>query len=556
MGKRNIFLTVVIVILVLAFGVYVFRFFRFPAENNPLPKETPRPSLPSGTPLPSIEVKMEANCTDKIDNDKDGLADSEDGECWVRDGAVFMEDYRPLRTFRDLEELVPQLKSIGVKTIEMFGLWEHSNPQSPGYRWATKDFSRLDPARGSEAGFKNFIDASHGAGLKIVPLTVSTVSIGPSAADCAEKSCKEKSHYDLEGEGGALYSYWKENPEKNIFIKNKNGNPVCDYTGYGFVVDLESPDVRSFFRDFYDKQITKRGLDGIRLDTPLDHTCQAGDKIYSSCDSPCACFDPALKKQDSLDFYRMMSRLKKPDQVFLSEAYYSRALHSDWGCAYPYYPPSTDFDELVEISEGYEFEHILGNHILKNPLSSSGFVDWVNNQPIEYGRQRFRMIRNSNGTSDAIIKFVAMDKRYYPAIVLASTIPGVPKLTDYELFGNTDYDNSIDIKPANSPESRLEYWKKVLNIRNSNNALKYGDIKNIWKSGDNVYAYSRAYGNEIAIIIINFSGRQNKSVLDIPFSAGVILIDELSGETFTVNDPAGFKISVPSYGSRILIIKQ
>lgn len=529
----------------------VLLFLRFSKNLQPI---IPTPS-PSSIPTPLADVKVEINCTDNIDNDEDKMADNEDGDCWLREGAVFMEDFQPLRTFNDLARLTPQLKDIGIKTIEMFGLWEHSNSQFPGYRWATKDFSELDPARGDETEFRKFVDTSHNAGLKIVPLVVFTVSVTPFAKDCAQKTCK-KFQYDLEGEGGALYKYWQENSEKDIFIKNKDGNPTCDYLGYGFVVDLKNPDVISFFQNFYSEQVVKRSLDGMRIDTPLDHSCQAGDKVYVNCDAPCVCPDPSAKQQDPLAFYEIMSKLKKPGQVFMSETYYSRSRHSGWGCKYPYYPPSTDLDEVAEISEGYEFEHILGNHILKNPLTSTQFVDWINNQPILYNRQRFRMIRNSNGIEDVIIKFVAMDKRYYPAVTLASTIPGVPKLTDYELFGNKEYDDNYKLIPANSSESRLEQWKKVLNIRNYSNPLKYGDIKNVWKSGDNIYAYSRSYENETVIVIINFQGKQVTSTLNLPFKSGTILSDEINNEVFTVSDPANFKISVPAYGSRILIIKR
>ena len=498
------------------------------------------------------EVKVETICTDGIDNDGDGLTDNDDGDCWIRDGATFMEDFRPLRTFTEFRDMLPLLKQTGVKTIELFGLWDHCNSQYPGYRWATRDFYKLDPLRGSEEEFNAFVDSAHDIGIKIVPMVVSTISFPPSAV-CEGKTC-QKVQFDFDGQGGALYKYWQEDQEKNIFLKNKDGEFVCDFGGYGLVADLGSKDVITFFEDFYNDQVTDRKLDGIRIDTPIVHSCIEGEKLYYDCSNPCICPDPAVDEQNPLLFYKKLAKLKKPHQVFMSEGYYSDARTSDWFCEYPYYPPDTDLDEVAEVSEGYEFENLLSNHILKNPLTSSQFVDWINNQPVKYHRQRFRMIRNANAVNKAIIKFVAQDKRYYTTVTLASTIPGVPKFTDYELFGNKEYDNEFGVLPTNTPESRRGHWEKILNIRNNNNALKYGSMENVWKSGENTYAYSRTYEDENVVIIINFNDKQATSTLNIPFKTGDTLKDELSGETFKVTDSNNFQISVPAYGSRILVV--
>lgn len=40
-----------------------------------------------------------------------------------------------------------------------------------------------------------------------------------------------------------------------------------------------------------------------------------------------------------------------------------------------------------------------------------------------------------------------------------------------------------------------------------------------------------------------------------PVENGIMLKDELSGETFTVTDAENFKISVLGYGARILTVK-
>ena len=144
---------------------------------------------------------------------------------------------------------------------------------------------------------------------------------------------------------------------------------------------------------------------------------------------------------------------------------------------------------------------------------------------------------------------------------MISTLPGIPFIqTGQEIGAKNDWFRSGNLNPQvdwNGGDYGLsDFYKKVLNIRNASDALKYGDIKNIWRSGDNVIAYSRTYENETIIVVINFSGKQTTSTLNLPFKSGTILSDEISSEELTVINPSNFKISVPPYGSRILTIKK
>lgn len=471
----------------------------------------------------------------------------------IYEGAVFMEDMPILRSFNDLINMASQLKDVGIKTLEMFGLWKHCNSSKPGSRWATRDFSVLDPARGTETDFTNFVNVYHSLGMHILPLVVMTISVLPSSI-CSGKTCQPL-RYDLEGIGGALYRYKLQNPKKKIFIKNTSGNPECDFLGYGWVADLSSPDVINFFTEFYNKQITGRNLDGMRMDTPATHSCKAGDNLYF-CTSTCRCPDPTDTVQDPLPFYRIMRRVMLPNHVFISESYTThRHTDTNWFCSYPYYPPDTNLDEVAEVSEGYEFEKILSD-ILNNRLNSTQFVYWINNQPITFNRSRFRMIRNCNGDVSTL-RFVATSPAYFPSVTLACTSPGVPKCTDYELFGSSVVDKEYNITRTNTPDACKAHWKQILKIRNNSKCLKdpHSTIRNVWKSGNEIIAYLRTNGIENYIITINFSNIGRVSTLNLTslnLNAGTYLIDQLSGQTFTIKDPSNFNISISAYGSRIL----
>ena len=501
-------------------------------------------------------IRTESICTDGIDNDADGLVDNEDGDCWIREGAVFMEDFIPVRSFEDIEKMLPELREIGINTLELLPVWKSCSSGNPWVRWAISDYYVIDPERGGEEKLQNLIEQAHNLELKIVPMIQTTGTFTPSQDVCKGRTIPvEKLFYDQDRNGGYFYQYQIANPDKEILLQNLDGDYACLPPGFGFAVNQDSEDTIELIEIIYKKQILSRGFDGARLDANGVNNCVDKEMIYFPCNKN-ICPDPVEKRHTPLPLYRRLTNLKSPDQVFLTEVFSSERIFSDDHCNYPYYSSYPDIDEVAEVSEGYEFIYLLG-HIVTNELNSAELVDWVNEQQILYDRQRFRMIRNWNKIGLNSLKFVAINPGYYSAVTLASTIPGIPKVSDYELFGNKEWDEAYEIIPTNFPDERREHWKKILNIRNNNNALKYGSMENVWKSGDNTYAYVREYEDEKVIVVINFLDKETASTLDLSFlDKGTILYDGLNDAEFGVTDPGNFEISVPMYGSRILVITE
>jgi hypothetical protein len=254
-----------------------------------------------------------------------------------------------------------------------------------------------------------------------------------------------------------------------------------------------------------------RGFDGVRIDSPAKNYCNPGEKIYVGC-SEYSCPDPIEGKHPNLPLYRVLRGLIRPEYVFLSENPSTLNLKRKWLCELPYYPPYTDMDKVAEVSEDYGFTKLLQEHITTTApdIDSEGLVNWINTEYEEhvlYNRERFRFYRNWNFYLPQHKKFVARNPKYYSTVTLVSTIRGIPKVTDYELFGKPQF-------PKNPPDERGAHWKKVLNIRNSHNALKYGSIENIWKSRDNTYVYLREYEDEKVIVVINFLNKKATSYLN------------------------------------------
>ncbi|HEC86507.1 MAG TPA: hypothetical protein ENI49_01355 [Thermoplasmatales archaeon] len=366
--------------------------------------------------------------------------------------------------------------------------------------------------------------------------------------------------YDREGIGGYLYQYQIANRDKDILVRNLDGEYACEFNGFGLVVNPQSEDVIRIFRELYEREINGRGFDGLRLDHPAISYCFSGDTIWHGCEH-CPCPDPAVPGNYSpLRLYRTLRDIKKSDQIFTSEDPCTYPWISDWACNYPHYRPFTDMDEVADISEDYAFTLIILRHYVpENKISSDEFVKWLNNEPISHGRTRYRMWRNWNLFDFAPINFFLNDPRYFPTVTLLCTIPGVPKVTQWEIIEEPPEEllDTLGIKEIKFPvEDRRAHWKKVLSIRNNNDALKYGSIRNIWKSGDETYAYLREYGEERVIVVINFLNREATSTLDLSFLENeTVLYDMLNNKTFRVADSCNFTISIPAYGSRILFLK-
>ena len=503
-----------------------------------------------------FEVKAEIICTDGIDNDNDGLTDLEDGDCWIKDGAILGEEYYVATKYSDYIKIIPELKDIGIKTIEMFPIWEHCNSPDPTKRWAVRDFNKLDPKRGTEEELRLFLKTAHKCNIKVITMLSEWASAFPPTPECK--------YFDSTGDGGALYRYQIENPDKHILIKDKSGNFICHCCGYGYAPDPTSQDVIDFFLEQY-KKIQDYGFDGLRLDASAEFTCKKDEKIntcpYNLKEKPCP--EPVEKDYPLQNYYRALFKLKKPSEIWHAESASVKRLkipvEKNPLCRFPFYYSDTTNDEYAEISSSH-FNMILP-YLFRGKINSADFVKLLKKEPIAYNRARLRsVIKKDIGEvlTKESMNFVVNDLRYYPSVVLVSTIPGVPYVGLYELFGSSLADklHGISGDSVATASKRRAFWKKVLNIRNRSNALKYGTIENVWKSGDSIYAYLREYENEKVIVVINFLNKQATSILNLSFlSKGTILHDKLNNETFIVNKPSSFKISVPAYGARILVLK-
>jgi glycosidase len=98
------------------------------------------------------------------------------------------------------------------------------------------------------------------------------------------------------------------------------------------------------------------------------------------------------------------------------------------------------------------------------------------------------------------------------------------------------------------PDSTLNFYRRVLNLRRSSSALSMGDFKilELDVSGPGPWGFIRSFDQERVVAFFNFSTEQQEAtLLELPFESDQV-IDLLSGELYSMPEPGeSFQVSLP-----------
>jgi len=501
-----------------------------------------RPSLPKNPILPDETLNTTPNT---------GITPV--NKSWIYEGIIYETHpyYYAGHSFKEITEQVPSLADSGVKTIYLMPVWEQP-PGEGDYSliYHIYDYYKINPAYGTPQELKELINTAHKAGIKVLFDWVTCCTWkgtalwkmnGTFSMSLTELQKKAKEiGWTLEYETVGTDNYVKYN------CSLRNGKRFCDFggliagdnviplqypmVGWGFAVDKTKPEVINYFTDVTTYYVKEYDIDGWRVDAPTNNW---NSEIISGDHS----------SQELLRKAKNEITKIKPSAVLVSEWPTIAVMEPSDN------PKAAELDEEAEASYSYFFYNRI-----KEIVTEKKLFDILASEIILYDRTRVRFIE-SHDTYQRINAVAPQLNK--PLTVLIATIPGIPMIQAGQEIGATkEYFTYPEVNWAQGNHGLKKFYETVFLTRNTNNALKYGDIKNVWKSGDNTYAYSRTYENETAVVLINFQEKAATSFLNLPFNAGTALEDELSGETFVVKTPNNFEISMPSYGSRILTIKR
>lgn len=524
---------------------------------------------------------------------------------WIREGAIYELHpgmFSESKQFSGISKRIPELKELGIKTIVLRSHWPTPNwsdipiyyePENPNAIPSFYILNHYDENYqwGTPEELQDLVNTTHANDMKILfdldmaPVPVDSwiyknhrdwmrktsknefesylnklkeEGIGPLTYNWRVASYEEYDDYVLLG-----YIYGKYQHDVLAGRRFKDSNVVYPQMALllellifnGFNLDHTNPDATEYFADIIEYYTKKYKIDGWRF----------GSNEWNWKTE----FGGNYKPEDEVGFYTTLrNRLKQanPKAVIFAEG---SALKN------PYNPTEEPFfDKFTETSYSKYWSGLYLPclyplnifYIVYNLETSESLVNKIIDQNKKYNRHRALFIANADtwrtqkvfsgcGVSWPEGCTANIPQVEYPLVTLISTTPEVPFIYAGAEIGEKEgweFESVIDWSGGNY--QLQDHYKKVFKIRNTNNALKYGTIENVWQSGDNTYAYLREYEDEKVIIVLNFLDKRTTSYLDLSFlPIGTVLHDELNADIFTVDNPENFKISVPRYGSRILI---
>ena len=479
---------------------------------------------------------------------------------WIYEGIIYeTHPYYYNGTFKDITNQIPALSDLGVKTIWLLPIWEHE-PLPPkgddfryGFSYHIYDYYNISPEFGSEEEFKELVDTAHSYNMKVI-LEMVTVSVFEKSTVYNNNWTMNIPLSELQGMGlplkyrsidGVDYVYYNcANDERydivgcDLFGRIEGDRVILltyPYYAFGYAVDRSNPEVIDYFTEVAGYYVEEYDIDGWRIDAPADNW---NPNIISGDHSSVELLKSAKKEILKI----------KPDAIFLSE-FQARSPHPEEYLEPPL--PDPVFDEMCDLSNSYYFRDELMKSIDK--IDSDKLLDINAKERIWYNRARTRNVELHG--QQRINKLESELNK--PIVVLISTIPGVPQIqAGQEIGAVNSYLSDAPVDWINGDYELREFYQKVFKIRNNNNALKYGSLENVFKSGDDTVAFSRSYKNEKVVVVINFKDKTVTSTLDLPFEKGEILFDVLNNERFFLEDPDNFRIEVSAFGSRILILEK
>lgn len=391
---------------------------------------------------------------------------------------------------------IDHIKNIGCNAIYIGPLFE-----SVGHGYETTDYKKLDSRLGDNQDLKNFVDACHQKGIKVI---FDGVFNHTGRDFFAFKDLKEKRE-------GSSYKDWYCNV--NFWGNNEynDGFSYDNWGGYNLLVKLNqrNPAVRDYICDVIRFWVSEFDVDGIRLD--------AADVLDF----------------DFMKALRHVANTVKPDFWLMGEVIhgdYSRwvnegTLHSvtNYQLHKAFYSGHNDHN-FFEIAHTVRRLYEMGG----NNLNGFKLYNFVDNHDVE------RIYTKLNNKA-----------HFAPVHILLYTLPGIPSLyygSEFGIEGRKEKYSDASLRPALDLDDYKDAVTKnpctsliaaLGHIRQQSKALSYGDYKEL-KLTNRQYAFSRNFDGQSVVITVN--NDDSDFVMTVPAGNISEYIGALSGEKVNVQN--------------------
>ena len=474
---------------------------------------------------------------------------------WLYDGPIYeAHPYYFDGTFNGITQAIPRIADLGVKTLYLMPIWQQPEgfPTDKARHlrnvYRIPDYTQIDPLYGTPEDLKRLVATAHQNGLKVLfDLILNNTPEGSVIFNNGWVHTIRLSDIETRVQSaGARLEQRTVNGQEHVFYGcvQRQGRQLCEVGGmvvgdqvrllhfprveWGFAPDYTNPELIDYVANLGVSYVREYDIDGWRVDAPGDN------------------WNPKLVSGDH-SITQLLTRLKlamasvKPDTVLLCETA-SVARQAD-----P--PPVLDGVCDAAYSQAFYIAVAQGEFPESNPQH---LTDLLAAERVGKGGGRVRYLE-SHDTPRIADLAPGLEKPY---LAMIATIPGIPMIqAGQELGATARYGPDLQIDWQGGGTDLWAFYQRVFTIRNGSDALKFGSIENVWRSGDPLYAFLRQAPNEQVVVAINFQDREATAALSLPLRSGATLEDVLNNETFTVDRPQELQITVPGRGVRIMIVR-
>lgn len=406
-----------------------------------------------------------------------------------------------------VKQHLPYLKNLGIGSV-------YFNPvfQSPSnHRYDATDFKVIDPQFGTNAQFAALTREMQNDGIR----TVMDFVFNHTATNFAPFADVVKNG------SNSPYKDWYL--IKSFPVRVANPPNYVGWSGYAAMpkLNLTNPATADYMLglvDFWKREVP---LSGIRLDV--------ADEV-------------------DIRFWRQLrARVKGLDpQMWMVGERWSDAspwLRGDqWDAAmnYPFLFANVDFFADGKTSSSQFTARLMELYNAYPPQVSRAMLNLLSS----HDRPRFLTVAHDN------------PKLQQLAATVQFTWPGAPSIyygEELGMEGGADPDNrrGMEWQKATPDNSTLNFYKKLISIRNSNAVLQSGDPAILLvNDAAKTFAFSRTLNDKVAVVAVNRS--ESAQNLEIPLSQTGKFIDALDGKSYAVVQ-GKLKVQLTPLSSAILL---
>lgn len=397
------------------------------------------------------------------------------------DSPMYIKDYqgRILRwdfyggNIRGIIKKLDYIKSLGVNIINLSPIFKSSSC----HKYDTGDYEIIDEMFGTNEEFKELCEIAESKKIKIILDGVFSYTssdsryfnkIGSYGEIGAYQSPNSKYHnwYKFNRYPYSYECWWGIDGRPNLNVMNG------DYMNY--IIDGENSIIKKWI---------ELGASGWRLNVTDELPDEFIEKVKKGLD--------IIDKETILigdiwdDASNKISYSKRRRYIFGNEIQ-----------AVTNYPLR---ESLINFTKGY--------------IKSNKFRKKIMSLYENYPREVFLGNMNVIGTSDTERILTVLDGNIQLLkiiVALQFTLPGVPLIyygDETGVTGGKDPDNRKSYPWGHENNDLIGFYKKIAEIRNSQNGLKKGDFS-IFDTDENVFAFERVYENERIVIVVNVSNAQ------------------------------------------------